>query len=65
MTHEEYEKKKLDLRKRYLRDSFRSAVMGTDTDETLNSRARALAIELDALALEIDPLEGYELRKKP
>ena len=58
MTHDEYEKKKIALIQRHLRDAYWSGARGANPDEVFDSLAAQLADALDRLALEIDPFAG-------
>ena len=58
MTHAEYEKARVALIHRHLRDSYWSGARGAPPDEVLDSLAPQLADALDRLVLEIDPFEA-------
>lgn len=58
MTHAEYEKRRVALLTRHLRDSYWSGARGAPPDELFDSLAKQLAGALDRLVLEIDPFEA-------
>lgn len=60
MTHAEYEKKRLEIIERGLR----WVIATNPTHAEVSDLARTMARDLDALALEIDPFENYELKRK-
>lgn len=58
MTHDEYDKARIELLKRHLRDSYWSGARGAPPDELFDSLAAQLGDALDRLVLQIDPFAG-------